>query len=277
MPSIIKAHCCVCVCVCIMPRMTHNVCNHRGPTGVMNLVVAYNRNVWQPEPVECVFKYQQHGTDSTSTAEADATAALHRAAFAMPPRTPRTDVFQYAAGYGSCSTAGLPRPTRTQKLYVALCSSSSPAAGAARSAAAPLPDSNLDDATKWVPVEMVPELTPAQLEDHAAGKGPIAACTAPLHNDALAASMVQWAEFHKLVGIDKVFVYDFNSGPLLKPFLDYYGRHGLFEVFEWIIPKAIMRNPQQQCLLPFYHVSEDRQRFGAANCTTHQDNYNIAW
>jgi len=97
-----------------------------------------------------------------------------------------------------------------------------------------------------------------------------------LHSDGYASNMVEWAEFHRLVGVDRVFVYEFNAGPLLRPLIDFYARHKLFEVFEWIIPTAIMENPQQECLLPFFHPSSARARFGAGNCTTHQDNYNIA-
>lgn len=105
----------------------------------------------------------------------------------------------------------------------------------------------------------------------------MAVCTPPLHTDAYAASFVEWAEFQKLVGVERVFVYDFNSGPLLRPLLQHYARTGLMRLFEWIIPQAVMANPMQKCLLPFFHPSDNRARFGAAECTTHQDNCNIAW
>jgi hypothetical protein len=89
--------------------------------------------------------------------------------------------------------------------------------------------------------------------------------------------VVEWAEFQKLVGMDRVFVYDFNSGPLLKPQLEYYSRQGFFKVFEWIIPTQIMADPHQECLLPFFGPSENREKFGAANCSMHQDNNQVAW
>jgi hypothetical protein len=170
----------------------------------------------------------------------------------------------YAAGYASCSISGLQIPTAGQ-LEVSIIGNY-----------APDPVVHAHDVS-WVPVEVVHELSVQQVAEYSSGKGRMAACTAPLHEDGYASSMVEWTEFQRLVGIEKVFVYDFNSGPMLKPQLDYYANQGFFEVFEWIIPTSIMRDPHQECLLPFFAPSANRVSYGAANCSMHQDNYQIAW
>lgn len=174
-------------------------------------------------------------------------------------------MFPFAGSYGLCSTQGLARPAAGQQLLATVIAST-------QAAPPPPPDS-----PAWVPVEVLPQLSAAQLQEHADGRGRVAICTPPLHTDAYAPFMVEWAEFQALVGVDKVFVYDFNSGPLLRPLVDHYASTGLFEVFEWLIPRAILANPDQECLLPFFHASPYRERFRAAACTMHQDNYNIAW
>jgi hypothetical protein len=192
--------------------------------------------------------------------KAAGSASVSRTAFSMPSISLHDSMFAYSAGYAICSTAGLQKPAH-KKLRVTLISNG--AAGPA------------DDDMCWVDVEVLPEIP--VFKDYSAGQGPIAACTAPLHEDGFAASIVEWAEFQKLVGIEHVFVYDFNSGPLLKPQLDYYSRQGFFKVFEWIIPTRIMADPHEKCLLPFFWPSESRRKFGAAECSMHQDNYQIAW
>lgn len=184
----------------------------------------------------------------------------------MPGHSLLDGMFVYSAGYASCSTAGLQAPHAQGQLHVTLSSGQLLADDSA---------ALLDES--WAPVEVIPDPTPEQQEAYTTGVGAVAACTAPVHEDGFAASIVEWAEFHRLVGVEKVFVYDFNSGPLLKPQLDYYARQGLFEVFEWIIPTQIMSNPDQECLLPFFHPSVRREQYGAGRCSMHQDVYQIAW
>jgi hypothetical protein len=210
-------------------------------------VVAFNKGYKLSNGVQCLFRDVGSNTQ-------------WRAAFSMPSASLHDSMFMFSAGYAVCSTVGMHKPAAGQ-LLVTLVDS--------KAAVPP------DDDIGWMQVEVLPEVP--RNSDYAAGQGPVAACTAPLHEDGFAASMVEWAEFQKLVGIDRVFVYDFNAGPLLKPQVDYYSRQGLFKVFEWIIPSMIMADPHQECLLPFFGPSANREKFGAARCSMHQDNYQIAW
>lgn len=217
-------------------------------SGHVNVVMAFDKSYSLSGSVQCVFT----AADSN---------VVTKTKFSMPGASLQDGSFAYSVGYATCSTAGLDKSAKGLQVTLVGSRTEVPAA----------------HDNSWVPVETVPELTPEQQRQHASGKGPIAVCTAPLHEDGFAASMVEWAEFQQLVGVDKVFVYDFNSGPLLKPQLDYYARKGLFELFEWIIPSQIMHNPEQECLLPFFRPSANSVKFGAAECSMHQDNYQIPW
>lgn len=223
------------------------LCRGEG-TPVVKLAMAFEKD-YSDQDVQCAFKAAGQPLQFTK--------------FKLPPQQYRhiDPMFKFAAGYGVCTTDPLSEP-RPGQLRVTLVRSKSE-----------LPH----DHRAWVPVEIIPKWSTVQLADHAAGKGPVAVCTSALHTDGYAGNMVEWAEFHKLVGVSRVFAYDFNSGPLLRPILEFYQRSGLFIVHEWIIPTEFMTNPQQKCLLPFFHPSTSRQEFHAANCSMHQDNYYVGW
>ena len=105
----------------------------------------------------------------------------------------------------------------------------------------------------------------------------LAVCTSPIHTDAYAASYVQWMELQRLVGVSQVFTYAFNPGPLLEPLMRHYEQQGFLRNFEWIIPRSILKNKEQQCLLPFFHPSRARDKYDSPPCTYHQDNYDTPW
>lgn len=131
------------------------------------------------------------------------------------------------------------------------------------------------DTIAWVPVQTIPQLSAAELANYSAGKGPVAICAPVVHTDAYASTLAEWVEFQKLMGVSSITMYSFNPGPFLKPLMDYYQSQGLLQVYEWIIPASILHNQQQECKLPFFHESANRAKFGSANCTYHQDNYQI--
>lgn len=137
-------------------------------------------------------------------------------------------------------------------------------------------DSDLVDPKSWVHVDVIPPLE--SVSDYSnTTEGSIAVCTPPLHTDAYAATLVEWAEYARLMGASQVLTYAFNPGPLIKPIIDYYQDTDFFLVHEWIIPSSILQDPGQQCKLPFFHSSHNRPLYGSPICTYHQDNYNIAW
>jgi hypothetical protein len=122
----------------------------------------------------------------------------------------------------------------------------------------------------WVPVEVVPHLTAEEQAAYPAGKGSIAVCAPPIHTDAYAATLIAWQAFQQQLGVQQVFMYSFNPGPLIKPLMDFYESTGAAEVHEWIIPASILQDKQQECLLPFFHPSAARERYGSPSCTYHQ-------
>ncbi|WIA43763.1 hypothetical protein OEZ86_010186 [Tetradesmus obliquus] len=125
----------------------------------------------------------------------------------------------------------------------------------------------------WVPVEVIPVLTPQQ---YLSGEGSIAVCTPPVHTDGYAATLLGWQAFHKVMGVQQVFMYSFNPGPLIKPLMEFYAAQGFAQIQEWIVPFSSLNNKQQECLLPFFHASEARSQFDSPPCTYHQDNYALA-
>lgn len=199
--------------------------------------------------------------------------------------------FAYQAATGTCSipeglgTAQLIKqqtssqtPTaQQQQLYVtivdgamAVATSSNSTAGAAPSFAGGV------DSRAWVRLETIPPLQSAAVFTNTT-EGSIAMCTPPIHTDAYAATLFEWAEFARLMGASKVLLYAFNPGPLIKPLIDHYQATGFFAVHEWIIPSSILQDPKQPCKLPFFHPSSSRTQYDSPGCTYHQDNYNIAW
>jgi hypothetical protein len=138
-------------------------------------------------------------------------------------------------------------------------------AGSSTDTAPPSPPSHA-----WVPVELVPRLTAEEQAAYPAGKGSVAVCAPPIHTDAYAATLIAWQAFQQQMGVQQVFMYSFNPGPLIKPLMDFYESTGAAEVHEWIIPASILQDQQQECLLPFFHPSAARERYGSPRCTYHQ-------
>jgi hypothetical protein len=138
-------------------------------------------------------------------------------------------------------------------------------AGSSADAAAPSQQSHA-----WVPVELVPRLTAEEQEAYPSGEGSIAVCAPPVHTDAYASTLISWQAFQQQMGVQQVIMYSFNPGPLIKPLMDFYGSQGAAEVHEWIFPASILQDQQQECLLPFFHPSAARERYGSPPCTYHQ-------
>jgi Glycosyltransferase family 92 len=103
---------------------------------------------------------------------------------------------------------------------------------------------------------------------------PLAVCTSVIHTDGFAPTAVEWFEAQRAIGATKVFAYAFNPGPLIRPILRHYERSGFLQAFEWLIPRSILQNQTQRCLLPYYHRSIARGAYDSPPCTYHQDNYN---
>lgn len=106
---------------------------------------------------------------------------------------------------------------------------------------------------------------------------PLAVCTSVVHTDGFAPMLVEWLEMQKAIGTTKVFAYAFNPGPLTRPILRHYESSGFLQTLEWLIPRTILKNQTQRCLLPYFHRSIARSAYKSPPCTYHQDNYNIHW
>lgn len=210
-----------------------------------------------------------------------------RIAHIVPKNEPS---FQYESATGHCTVPRCVGPYKlglqaassnllgnSQRLFMTVVKSpSSPTGSGDNIARAAYRTADEIDPRAWVLVEPI-TILPSHEADRSSSQGPIAVCTPPLHTDAYAATLLEWAEFVRLMGASKVMIYAFNPGPLIKPLLDYYETTGYFDIQEWIIPSSILQAPKQQCKLPFFHPSNSRQRYDSPNCTFHQDNYNIAW
>jgi hypothetical protein len=122
----------------------------------------------------------------------------------------------------------------------------------------------------WVPVEVVPRLSAEEQAAYPSGKGSFAVCAPPIHTDAYASTLIAWQAYQRQMGAQQVLMYSFNPGPLIKPLIDFYESKGAAQVYEWIIPASIMQDQQQECLLPFFHPSAARERYGSPRCTYHQ-------
>jgi hypothetical protein len=60
-------------------------------------------------------------------------------------------------------------------------------------------------------------------------------CMSPLWGSKLNNYLVEWIEFHRLMGVEHFVSYDFNVTKEGKQVLQYYQQQGLFTVFDWSI------------------------------------------
>jgi hypothetical protein len=117
------------------------------------------------------------------------------------------------------------------------------------------------------------------VEEYSQGKGSISVCTQPLRDDAYAATLTEWVEFHRNMGVDKVFLYLFNPGPYISQLIKYYVAQGTVEVLDWVMHKSILRDAHQRCILPFFVNTTGRVLYANESipCSYHQDIYGIPW
>lgn len=64
---------------------------------------------------------------------------------------------------------------------------------------------------------------------------PIAVCTAPLRGDAYAPTLRAWVEYHRMMGVERIFVYNQSIGPHMSRLLVEYTQQGIVQMIDWNI------------------------------------------